>query len=102
MKHVPWLVLCGILLGTGAVRDAPAAPAADDPVRLVFIIPPVENISVMYERFLPVKDHIERATGRRVLLNVAQSHQEAIESIRSGKAHLAYLDPAAYCEARRL
>ncbi|MEK6744670.1 MAG: PhnD/SsuA/transferrin family substrate-binding protein [Nitrospirota bacterium] len=109
MKHTPWLVLFGVLLlaaAAGAERAArtggPPAPHADDPAALVFIIPPVENVGVMYERFLPVKDHIERATGRPVLLKVARSHQEAIESIDSGQAQLAYLDPAAYCEARRL
>ncbi len=55
----------------------------------------------MYERFIPVKEHLEQETGRKILLKVARSHQEALESIGSGKAHLAYLDPVAYCEARR-
>ncbi len=109
MKRAPRLVLFGVLLLTAAAATERAARAgslpaqpAEDPSSLVFIIPPVENVGVMYERFLPVKDHIERTTGRRVLLKVARSNQEAIESIESGQAHLAYLDPAAYCEARRL
>ena len=77
-------------------------PAGTDSASsLVFIIPPVENVRVMYERFLPVKDHIEQKTGRKVILKIARSQQEAIESIGSGQAQLAYLDPAAYCEARR-
>jgi len=108
MKCTSRLVLFGILLltalgGTETSTRAGTSSArpADDPSRLVLIIPPVENVDVMYERFLPVKDHIERATGRPVLLKVARSHQEAIESIESGQAHLAYLDPASYCEARR-
>jgi phosphonate transport system substrate-binding protein len=81
-------------LPSGAAQPAGGAPP------LVFIIPPVENVDVMYERFLPVKDHLESATGRTISLRIAQTYQQAIESVGSGQAQLAYLDPAAYCEAR--
>lgn len=96
------MVSVGPLLfaAAGPGRAGPAPPA-DGPPPLVFIIPPVENVSVMYERFLPVRDRLEQATGRRVLLRVAQTHEEIIESIERGAVHLAYLDPSAYCEARR-
>lgn len=107
MKRTPWLVLFGVLLlaaTAGAERaartgDPPARPA-DDPATLVFIIPPVENISFMYEKFLPLKDHLEKALSRKIVLKVARNHQEAVESIGTGRAHLAYLDPSAYCEAK--
>jgi len=79
-----------------AVRD----PMAGDPSSLVFIIPPVENVSVMYEKFLPLKDHLERALSRKVVLKVASTHEEAIESIGTGRAHLAFFDPSAYCEVK--
>lgn len=68
---------------------------------LVFIILPVENAAVMYEKFLPLKDYLEKAVSRRVILKVAPNYQEAIEQIGSGEAHLAYLDPSAYCEAKQ-
>ncbi|RJQ49461.1 MAG: phosphate/phosphite/phosphonate ABC transporter substrate-binding protein [Nitrospiraceae bacterium] len=68
---------------------------------LVFIILPVENVSVMYEKFLPLKNYLEKELSRKVVLKVAQNYQEAIESIGTGKAHLAYLDPSAYCEAKQ-
>ena len=74
--------------------------AAEPPPSLVLIIPPVENVPVMYERFLPVKGHLETATGQPIVLKVARTHEEAVESIGNGQAHLAYLDPSAYIEAR--
>src|SRR5574341_110485 len=83
---------------TGFADGAQAPSPAPSP--LVFIIPPVENVSVMYEKFQPLKDHLERVLSRKVLLKVAPTHQEAIESIGTGRAHLAYLDPSAYCEVK--
>lgn len=68
---------------------------------LVFIILPVENAAVMYEKFLPLKDYLEKAVSRRIMLKVARNYQDAIEQIGTGKAHLAYLDPSAYCEAKQ-
>jgi phosphonate transport system substrate-binding protein len=70
------------------------------PSPLVLIILPVENVRVMYEKFLPLKDYLEKTASRQIVLRVAQNYQDAIESIGSGRADLAYLDPAAYCEAR--
>jgi phosphate/phosphite/phosphonate ABC transporter binding protein len=55
----------------------------------------------MYEKFLPLKEHLEKAISRKIVLRIAQNYQEAIESIGTGQAHLAYLDPSAYCEARQ-
>lgn len=72
-----------------------------DPSTIVFVILPVENISVMYEKFLPLKEYLEKAISRKIVLRIAQNYQEAIESIGTGQAHLAYLDPSAYCEARQ-
>jgi phosphate/phosphite/phosphonate ABC transporter binding protein len=69
---------------------------------LVFIILPVENASVVYEKFLPLKDFLEKAISRTIILRIARDYQEAIREIGAGEAHLAYLDPSAYCEARFL
>jgi phosphate/phosphite/phosphonate ABC transporter binding protein len=67
---------------------------------LVLITLRVENVSVMYEKLLPLKEYLEQATSHKLTLKVAQNYQEAIEHIGTGKAHIAYLDPSAYCEAR--
>lgn len=72
-----------------------------DQAPLVFVILPVEKVSVMYEKFLPLKEYLEKAIARKIILKVAQNYQEAIESIGNGHAHIAYLDPSAYCEAKK-
>jgi phosphate/phosphite/phosphonate ABC transporter binding protein len=77
-----------------------AASSQAAPAPLVFILPPVENISVMYEKFLPLKQHLEEELSRTVLLKVASTHQEAMESIGTGRAQLAYFDPSTYCEVK--
>ena len=108
MKRVVYQVLCAgcaVLFGITAAFSAEKArtsgplPFTEQPA-LVFIIPPVENISFMYEKFLPLKDHLEKALSRKIVLKVARNHQEAVESIGTGHAHIAYLDPSAYCEAK--
>lgn len=75
-------------------------PKEEESPPLIFISIPVENIRLMYQKFLPLREYLEKVLARRVELKVAQNYQEAIESIGSGKAHIAYLDPSAYCEAR--
>jgi phosphonate transport system substrate-binding protein len=56
---------------------------------------------VMYEKFLPLKDYLEKAVSRKIILKIARNYQEAIENIGTGQAHLAYLDPSSYCEAKQ-
>ncbi|MBI5634078.1 MAG: phosphate/phosphite/phosphonate ABC transporter substrate-binding protein [Nitrospirae bacterium] len=68
---------------------------------LVFIVLPVENAAVMYEKFLPLKNYLEKTVSRKIILRVARNYQEAIENIGTGQADLAYLDPSAYCEAKQ-
>lgn len=93
--------LIGLLIAglPAAAGDAHATRDAD-PSSLVLVIPPVEDISRMYEQFLPLKTYLERRLGRTISLRIARTHQEAVESIGNGQAHLAYFDPSAYCEAK--
>lgn len=74
--------------------------ASSDSSPLVFIILPVEDVASMYRNFLPLKNYLEKQLSRKIKLKVAENYQEAIDSIGSGEAHLAYLDPSAYCEAK--
>lgn len=108
MKHPFLPVLTAVFLFCAAAAAAapeqttPSGPAASSAPPLVFVILPVENPSVVYEKFLPLKDYLERAISRRIVLRIARDYQEAIHEIGTGDAHLAYLDPSAYCEARFL
>jgi len=84
-----------------AIQPENKAAPLPDRAPLVFILLPVENVSVMYEKFLPLKEHLEKSISRKILLKVAQNYQEAIDAIGNGHAHIAYLDPSAYCEAKK-
>ncbi len=77
-----------------------ASVLSDNTAELVFIILPVEDAASMYRNFLPLKKYLEQQLSRKIKLKVAENYQEAIQSIGTGEAHLAYLDPSAYCEAK--
>lgn len=98
-------ILLIVLFSVFAVTVLPAQDSKPGQVEnvtpLVFVILPVENAAVMYEKFLPLKQYLEKAVSRKIILKVARNYQEAIEDIGSGEAHLAYLDPSAYCEAKQ-
>lgn len=90
-----------LLSGFAETLHNKAALSDNDEAPFYFIILPVENVSVMYEKFLPLKEYLEKAVSRKIILKIAQNYQEAIESIGTGQSQLAYLDPSAYCEARQ-
>ncbi len=101
MKRIVLALLAAGVSICSAASSGYAGQAQPDPSPLVLIILPVENVSVMYEKFLPLKDYLEKAVSRKIVLKVAQNYQDAIDTIGTGRAHLAYLDPSTYCEARR-
>jgi phosphonate transport system substrate-binding protein len=67
---------------------------------LTLLVLPVERVEVMYERFLPLKHHLEKTLGMEVVIRVARDHESALQEIGRGDVHIAFLDPAAYCEVR--
>lgn len=93
-----FFMLCFALVSSEPTAEEARGPQAEPP--LILILPPFENISRLYEKFLPLKNYLEKAVGRKIVLKVARDYREAIEEIRSGRSHLAYFDPATYCEAR--
>jgi phosphate/phosphite/phosphonate ABC transporter binding protein len=100
MKKLFLVLSCALALLPPSVGFSREKPAGAPP--LVFVLPPVEDISIMYEKFFPLKEYLEQAISRQIVLKIARDYQEAIEDIGTGHAQLAYLDPAAYCEARHL
>ncbi len=89
-----FLIMAGSIAAAGNEHTEPA------PSGLVFILAPIENVNILYEKFLPLAAYLEKAIGSKINLKIAKNYQEAIEEISTGKSDLAYLDPAAYCEAR--
>lgn len=92
-KMVFWLFL-------GLISWAAAGAVQAQGSQLTLLIPPVEEVNVMYRQFLPIQQHLEQQLGIKVQLTVERNYEAALEKIGQGKADLAYLDPAAYCEAR--
>ncbi len=99
MKRIVLAFLAAGVSICSAASSGYAAQAQPGPAPLVLIILPVENASVAYEKFLPLKNYLEKAISRKIVLRIAQNYQDAIHSIGTGEAHLAYLDPSAYVEA---
>ena len=94
-------LFCSLAAAAYPEEGAPSGQAKSNaPPPLVFVLLPVENASVTFEKFLPLKDYLEKAISRPIVLRIARDYQEAIHEIGTGDAQLAYLDPSAYCEAR--
>ncbi len=75
-------------------------PHKFDAPPVILSILPVESAGAMYERFVPLKYYLENVLKRPVIIKVAKDYETAIREIGSGKSHLSFLDPAAYCEVR--
>ncbi len=67
---------------------------------LILSILPVESAGSMYERFLPLKYHLEATLKRPVNIKIAKDYDAAIRELGTGQVHIACLDPATYCEVR--
>jgi len=69
-----------------------------DPIILSIL--PVESAGSMYRRFLPLKYYLEKVLKVPVVIKIAKDYEAAINEIGNNQVHMAYLDPAAYCEVR--
>lgn len=67
---------------------------------IIISLLPVERAGAMYERFMPLKYYLENILRRPVTIKVAKDYEDAIYEVGSGKVHMAFLDPAVYCEVR--
>lgn len=79
--------------------EAPHEPPQERPP-LVLSILPVERAGEIYARFLPLKYYLEHALKQPVIIKVPKDFESAVRELVSGDVHMAYLDPATYCEAR--
>ncbi|MEW6115720.1 MAG: phosphate/phosphite/phosphonate ABC transporter substrate-binding protein [Nitrospirota bacterium] len=97
-----WLLACS---GQNTSTDnAPGKGTAPRPALnaapIILSILPVESAGAMYKRFLPLKYYLERSLNVPVVIRIAKDYESAINELGSGQVHMAYLDPAAYCEVR--
>lgn len=105
-------VFCVLTFSACSGKGAPSDPKPDAQANrsytppdanvppLILSILPVESAGAMYQRFLPLKYYLEKTLGVPVTIKIARDYESAIDEIGSGRVHMAYLDPAAYCEVR--
>jgi phosphonate transport system substrate-binding protein len=67
---------------------------------IVISILPAESAGTMYERFLPLKYHLEKNLGIPITIKIAKDYETAIQEIGTGQVQIAFLDPSTYCEVR--
>ncbi|HTG01208.1 MAG TPA: phosphate/phosphite/phosphonate ABC transporter substrate-binding protein [Nitrospirota bacterium] len=67
---------------------------------IIISILPSESIGTMYERFLPLKYHLEKNLRIPVIIKIAKDYETVITELGGGQVHIAVLDPATYCEVR--
>lgn len=81
----------------GAAQQ-PSAALSGAPITISIL--PSESVGTVYERFLPLKYHLEKSLGSPVLIQIAKDYETAINELGAGQVHIAVLDPATYCEVR--
>ncbi len=99
------IVLCFSCQGKSVETNSPAGTPAikhfpPDAQPLILSILPIESPKLMYEKFLPLKYYLEKELNMPIVIKIAKDYETAIEEIGRREVHLAYIDPAAYCEIR--
>ena len=82
----------------GGAGQTPPVALAGPPITIS--IPPSESVGAVYQRFLPLKYHLEKSLGSPVSIQIARDYEMAVNELGAGQVHIAVLDPATYCEAR--
>ncbi len=67
---------------------------------IILSVLPVESPGLMYEKFALLKYYLEGILKRQIIIKIAKDYETAVKEIGEGRSHLAFLDPAVYCEAR--
>jgi phosphate/phosphite/phosphonate ABC transporter binding protein len=67
---------------------------------LILSILPVESAGSIYEKFIPLKYHLENTLKRPVTIKIAKDYDTAIRELGTGQVDIACFDPATYCEVR--
>lgn len=87
-----------LLVLTAFVQAAFAAEA--DPSVLKVALPPDESPSTIIKNNQALKDHLEKAIGKKVELVVTTDYSSMIEAMRNGRLDLAFFGPLSYVLAK--
>ncbi len=89
MKH---FILC-LLMASAAMCGA---AETRDPEMLRVALLPDENPSTIIKNNQPLKDYLEKATGKQIDLIVTTDYSSMIEAMRNKRIELAYFGPLSY------
>ncbi|RMG69170.1 MAG: hypothetical protein D6710_09270, partial [Nitrospirae bacterium] len=67
---------------------------------LNLLIIPLDSPSVMYKRFLPLKNYLQKKLNTNIEMRIAQKSSMVLRALKDGSADIAYLCPTLYVEAR--
>ncbi|MCL5780704.1 MAG: phosphate/phosphite/phosphonate ABC transporter substrate-binding protein [Firmicutes bacterium] len=67
----------------------------------LFGVTPLENATVMVNKFSPLVNHINREMNWDFYIKVGASYDETVDDLGKGKTQLAYLTPTLYLEAHK-
>ncbi len=71
------------------VADLAQPGQCKDPSTLVFTYTPVEDPAVYQDAFANFQEHLEKATGKKVIYYTVHSNSAQVEAMRSGRLHVA-------------
>jgi phosphonate transport system substrate-binding protein len=92
-----------VLAGAAALALTGSAAAEDWRAKypeITFAVIPIENGSVVTERYTPFVNYLSRELGIKVNLRIANDYAAVIEGQRAGNIHICYYGPASFARAR--
>ena len=92
-----------VLVGAAALALTGSATAEDWRAKypeITFAVIPIENGSVVTERYTPFVNYLSRELGIKVNLRIANDYAAVIEGQRAGNVHIGYYGPASFARAR--
>ncbi|RMG35991.1 MAG: phosphate/phosphite/phosphonate ABC transporter substrate-binding protein [Gammaproteobacteria bacterium] len=95
---LPVLLTSGCDSSDSPQEEMPAAPQAEP--GLVLLVHPFDTPSRLLERFSPITEHLSKALGKPVKLEIARTYIDQIRRIAEGQADLAYMGPTPFFRAQ--
>lgn len=103
MPFSPMVLLIICLNGCEQIGQPSEQAVTEPPIQqsgLALIVHPYDTPSRLVERFRPLCDHLSRALGMPVQLEIARSYVDQIRRITRGQADLTYIGPTPFLRAQ--
>ncbi len=90
-----------LVAAAAAVLLSFSGARAANPTEVTFGIAPTEAPTVMFKKYTPLKDFLEKETGTKIKLAVAKDYQGTIDALGKGETAIAKLTPATLPKAQK-